>query len=579
MRKTKRILTILGILGLVFCMETPVSATEIHQEEIHAVPEKNAVYAEEILNQESVKEDATVIEPTEIDLGDYMTEMTVGEKQLLTTTVLPMDATEQTVTYTSSNGQVASINAMGRIHALMAGKTRITAKCKKAKTSFVLTVKESEKTSEKVTGLDLGDCPKELTLGSSQILSVAVIPATATETNFSYSSSNPAVISVNELGRATALTLGSAVVTVSCGGVRESITITVVEDESNKKIPVKDIEIGDYEEELEVDSTVTLSATVLPSDATETTITYKTSDASIATVNSQGEVKGIAPGTVTIYLTAGNVTKEAKLTVKVKTRSIKLNSDYQVMKIGDTFQIKGKAYPENSSQSLSFKSLDERIATVSFQGLITARDVGNTSIIVSNEDIQVAVNVIVNKSDVKNTTGEKEKKNRKEDTTYPSEFTTKEVSKITKEMLRYYYDNATLLTIKGDGYTIYMDGKDIVNIENEFQTKLEFKQDTRGLCVCINKGEKLPGKITVDFSNKLEKEKHVYLYNTARKKYEKLSVSEIKILKVDTEGTYLFTEKRLDSFKINLIFLGCGVLAILIGVGIYIGIKKKYWFW
>ena len=40
MRKTKRILTILGILGMVFCMEIPVSATEIHQEEIHAVPEK-----------------------------------------------------------------------------------------------------------------------------------------------------------------------------------------------------------------------------------------------------------------------------------------------------------------------------------------------------------------------------------------------------------------------------------------------------------------------------------------------------------------------------------------------------------
>lgn len=34
-------------LGLVFCMENPVSATEIHQEEIHAVPEKNAAYAEE----------------------------------------------------------------------------------------------------------------------------------------------------------------------------------------------------------------------------------------------------------------------------------------------------------------------------------------------------------------------------------------------------------------------------------------------------------------------------------------------------------------------------------------------------
>lgn len=565
---------LLGILGVIFYMGYSVSA-----QELNTMLEENSTHLEEAITQEKEEENAVVKEATDLDLGDYQTEMSVGEKQLLTTTVLPVDATEQTVTYTSSNEQVANINAMGRIHALSQGKTTITARCQKAKASFVLHVKENEIQQTQVTGLDLEDCPKELILGSSQLLSVSVIPSTATDADFTYSSSNTDVVYVNELGRVRGVSLGSAVITVFCGKIQESITITVVEDESNKKIEVKDIEIGDYEEELEVDSTVTISGSVLPSDATDTTITYKSSNPSVATVNSQGEVKGIAPGSVSVYLSAGNIMKEAKLVVKVKTKSIKLNSDYQVLKIGDTFQVKGRAYPETSTQALHFKSLDENIATVSSSGLITAKNVGNTSIVVSNEDIQVAVNIIVNKSDAKTNTEQQQGKNSEDDRVYPLEFTTKEVAKLTKDMLKYYYENATLVTIHGEGYTIYLDGKDIVNLQNEFRTKLSFKQEENGLSICINKGKKLPGKLTIDLSDKLEKEKHVYLYNTAKKKYEKLAVSEPSLLKIDTEGTYLFTEKRLDYFKINLIFLSIGVLVLLIGVGIYIAVKKKYWFW
>ena len=263
------------------------------------------------------------VKAMELDLGDYLTEMTVGEKQLLCVTILPSNATDVELTYKSSNAKVATINGMGRITAVKKGSTKITVSCGNVSSSFDLTVKEAENTEVTVTELDLGDCPKEITIGTSQILSVGVIPANATETAFTYASSNPLVVSVNALGRVTGNQLGTAEITVSCGKVSSKFQLTVVEDSSvEKEVEVQDIEIGDYEKELNVDETMSLSATVLPSDATDSTVTYKSSDTGIATVNSSGEVKGIAPGQVVIYVSAGNVTRQASFNVKVATKTI-----------------------------------------------------------------------------------------------------------------------------------------------------------------------------------------------------------------------------------------------------------------
>lgn len=65
----------------------------------------------------------------EIDLGECQSQMVVGEKQLLSITVLPVDATDQNITCSSSNPKVAKINGMGRITALKAGITEIVVSC------------------------------------------------------------------------------------------------------------------------------------------------------------------------------------------------------------------------------------------------------------------------------------------------------------------------------------------------------------------------------------------------------------------------------------------------------------------
>ena len=83
---------------------------------------------------------------------------------------------------------------------------------------------------------------------------------------------------------------------------------------------------------------MTLSATVIPSDATDSTVTYQTSDEKIATVSSSGEVKGIAEGNVTISVSAGAVTKKIELKVKVATTKIELDTTYLVLRVISSMQ-------------------------------------------------------------------------------------------------------------------------------------------------------------------------------------------------------------------------------------------------
>ena len=80
-----------------------------------------------------------------------------------------------------------------------------------------------------------------------------------------------------------------------------------------QNIPVTDIEISDHEEKVEVGKTINLTATALPANATESTITFRSSDINIATVTSGGEVKGISKGYVTIYVSAGSIIKEVHI--------------------------------------------------------------------------------------------------------------------------------------------------------------------------------------------------------------------------------------------------------------------------
>ncbi|HZK34624.1 MAG TPA: Ig-like domain-containing protein, partial [Bacillota bacterium] len=235
-------------------------------------------------------------------------------------------------------------------------------------------------------------------VGETQLLYITVIPIEVDDQTLSYASSDLEVARVNGIGRISAMAEGSTTITVSCGDISESFNLEVssITEEPDTTIAVTDIELQDFNDELHVGETITLSPTVFPIDATDQSITYKSSDAAIATISPSGIIEGISGGKVTIYISAGDYTKEVPLNVKVKTSGIKVNRDYILLKPGKVFTLESRVVPSNASAKIiKYKSLDTQIATVSKNGLIEAIDNGYTSIIVSNDEISTVVTVIV----------------------------------------------------------------------------------------------------------------------------------------------------------------------------------------
>ena len=525
---------------------------------------------------------------TEIDMGEYSDTMAVGEKQLLSVTVLPTDASNQTITYSSSNTSVATINGLGRITAVSVGTTTITATCQEKSGSFTLTVKEKSESDIPVKEIDLGEYESEMEIGSSQLLSVTPLPTNATNTTVTYKSSDTSVATVNSMGRISALKIGKTTITIKCGGITSSIRISVVA-KKDETIEVKDIEIANHEDEVKVDETISLSATVLPSDATDATVTYKSSNEKVATVNSSGEVKGISAGTVIITITAGKITKKEKIKVIVPTKAISMNSNYLVLKPGDSFTLSGTVAPSDAVQTLTYKSINTSVATVSSSGVVTAKAVGNTSIIVSNGDFQAAVSVIVNTSnDSTNNTDVAEESSQTSDQeiNYENIISASENAKVDTDMLKYLYENKAALLIMGDGYSISLDGNNIVNYLNEFNTDIKLNKPAQsdssknieGISFVINDGKPICGDITLYLDN--ISGKYLYLYNESKEQYELISSSDLSEINISTPGKYIITDSKIRNGNwIILIIIIVGGVVLIVGIGVYIGLKKQYWFW
>ena len=482
--KKRKKFIILYMLLICFMPASICKAEELFENEVQLEAEETKVEEQE----------ETVIKASELDLGDYQSEMAVGEKQLLYVTVLPVNVENQTLSYTSSDIHVATINGMGRITALAEGETTITVFCQDVKAEFLLKVKKPEAEEETI-------------------------------------------------------------------------------------IKAVDIELSGQKNELYVEETMSIQATVLPNTATDSSITYQSTNANIATVSSSGEVKGIAAGEVKILVHSGDITKEIPLKVKIKTTAIQFNTNYKVVEMGEVFRLEAAVVPNNADSHLSYKSMDEAVAIVTGTGEVTAKGCGSTSIIVSNSDLQAAVTVIVNEKTADDTKKEEVVQAGAEIVNYPNEIKAEECSIITSEMLKYYYENSENLMIQGDNYKIYIDGKDIVNYQNEFYSQVNFDITENGIQFVLNQGKNLCGKIKIDVSRIISKEQYLYLYNSDKKQYENIKVSNRNELQLDTEGMYLLTEKKILKWDVNLILVLSGCVAIVAGIVVYIIIKKKYWFW
>ena len=160
-----------------------------------------------------------------IDLdADEMT-LTVGDVGQLIATVGPENATDKTVTWTSSNESVATVDATGKVTAIAEGTAKIKAKAGSISTTCIVTVKAA---TVAVTSVTLDKTELALTVGDAAVqLTATVMPDNATNADVDWTSSDVSVATVDGSGLVTAVADGTATITAKAGDKTAECKVTV----------------------------------------------------------------------------------------------------------------------------------------------------------------------------------------------------------------------------------------------------------------------------------------------------------------------------------------------------------------
>ena len=249
-----------------------------------------------------------------VTLSQQALTMKVGEQQTLKAQVVPSNATDKTVKWSSSKTSVATVSASGTVMAIADGEAEITAMAGGKKAKCIVTVKTDVISVESVS---LSEESLTLEEGKTATLTATVQPSDATDKTVSWSSSNSAVATVSSSGVVTAVKEGSATITAAAGGKQAKCTVTV----KKGVVAVTGITLSQTSLSLEVGKTATLTATVQPSDATDKTVSWSSSNSAVATVSSSGVVTAVKEGSATITASAGGKQATCTVTVKAKKES------------------------------------------------------------------------------------------------------------------------------------------------------------------------------------------------------------------------------------------------------------------
>lgn len=164
--------------------------------------------------------------PESVSVSPATNNLTVGGTRNLSASVSPSTA-KQTVTWSSSNESVATVDASGQVSAVSAGSATITAT---AEDDNGITGTASVNVTQPVTGVSVDPTTAEIEVGATQQLTETVSPSDASNKGVTWSSSDEAIATVDGNGLVTAVAEGSATITVTTddGGHTADSTITVI---------------------------------------------------------------------------------------------------------------------------------------------------------------------------------------------------------------------------------------------------------------------------------------------------------------------------------------------------------------
>lgn len=335
--------------------------------------------------QVTVKERIIPVESIALDKDSLV--LTEEESFSLSAEIRPYNATNKEVEWVSENAEVASVSGDGTVVALTPGTTVITVysadrnvggKCR-------LTVKPKP---VPVSSVSLSQQAVSLVEGESVKLDSFVEPSNATNQAVKWSSDDNAVATVKADG--TVLAKAPGVATVSVVSEDQGKTAKCLVEVKEKIYPVESVSLPFNTLTLTEGDSSKLVVRISPKNATNKDVSWTSDNGSVATVDPDGSVSAVSPGTAMIIVRSADrdLTDVCQVTVHKKiipVRFVSLSEAELLLVEGESATLRASILPEDATnQEVRWSSSDPEIASVDSEGHVLAKSKGKTKIIVQS---------------------------------------------------------------------------------------------------------------------------------------------------------------------------------------------------
>lgn len=241
---------------------------------------------------------AVTVKPRATGVSLAPTELSIkmGDSPVtLSANVMPANAINKNVTWSSSDDNIVTVDQSGSITAVAKGTAVITVTAVDGGFSATCAVT----VTQPVTGVSLSPSELSMKVGNVSVtLTATVMPDNASDKGVTWSSSDSSVARV-ENGTVSAVGKGTAVITVTTddGGFTATCDVTVTQPVTGVSLSQDSIFITT------ADDPKTLTATVAPHNASDSKVTWSSSDESVAAVDQNGNVTAVGTGTAVITVT------------------------------------------------------------------------------------------------------------------------------------------------------------------------------------------------------------------------------------------------------------------------------------
>ena len=320
-----------------------------------------------------------------LDASELVIGVGTGQNATLRATVLPDTATDQRLSWEVSNDEIITASSMtpgfGNITGQKTGTATVTVKTMDG--SNLRATCQVTVVDVRVSGITM-DATRNLDVGYTLTLVPVITPENADVKKVTWTSSDPSKATVDSNGKVTGIAAGTVVITATTvdRGLSAQCTITLT------NVPVDSVTLDPKTMEVEVGKNKSIAVTILPANASDKTVTWTSSDNTIATVDSNGKVTGIKNGSVTITAGAGGKSDTCAVSVITNpVEGVKIDAPYTEIMTDSYLQLTANVIPATATdKTVIWTSSNEDAVLVDSTGLVYGAEPGTSEITVTTRD-------------------------------------------------------------------------------------------------------------------------------------------------------------------------------------------------